>query len=175
MTEKALKLGAKAQELRNKGKFSEAKKLVTQIITLVDKENYFILGQLYAFYAQLERDLKNLDSALTWYVKAMKTYKSGGFSPKEIHVLRHIAEIETQNGNTKKAQVNYIKVLNFYKSNEKTPLGELANTQRGYALLLEKIGDAEKAKKYWIKTRNLYKELDIIEGINECENHISKL
>lgn len=175
MNKDAFEYANKAQELRNKGNFSKAKKLIKKVISLVDKDNYFMLGQVYAFCGQLERDLKNLERALTWYSMAMKTYENGKFQSKTIHALRHIAEIETEIGNTKKAQDAYIRTLKFYTTNENTAIGELANTQRGYAVLLEKTEDFAAAKKHWIKARDLYKKLDLTEGVDECLHHISKL
>lgn len=172
MTEQALQLGKEAQELRNSGDSKGAMVLVEQLIPLIDKSQPFFVGQIYGFYANLHNDLNDLDESVLWYNKSKDVYDQGGFKSKVNHVNRHIAEIETKRGNTKEARDLYEKVLVDYRS-DKTHAGELANTLRGYALLIEATEGKDSAKIHWQETRNLYDSLGIKEGVEECDKHIN--
>jgi tetratricopeptide (TPR) repeat protein len=132
-------------------------------------------AQAHAGLGQIERDRKNIGAALKHYQIAAEFYRKQGNPLALAHTVRHVADILLGEGNLELAQRNYEEAMALYRTNEKTPPLDLANTLRGYALLMGELGHNEEATMLWHETQGLYEQLGIEAGVTECKSHLAFL
>ena len=116
-----------------------------------------------------------LSAAREHYEEAATLYRRQNDSLAYAHAVRHLADIYQQECNFGAAKPLYEEVLEIYRSNLSTKLLDLANAVRPYALLVEQQGDLALARELWGEARNLYGSLRIVEGVSECNTHLSQL
>jgi tetratricopeptide (TPR) repeat protein len=109
------------------------------------------------------------------YAEAAKIYRDQNDSLAYAHTIRHIADIYLQESNLAEAKPLYEESLEIYRSNLDTRIIDLANIVRSYALLNEKQGYLDLARKLWEEARHLYGSLRVDAGVSECNAHISQL
>ncbi len=91
------------------------------------------------------------------------------------HALRHIADIEREEGHLQAALNNYLEAAAFYVREENSSSMDCANCARGLALLYEEINHSAEALDLWNQARIIYAAHGVHEGVDECDDHISKL
>lgn len=132
-------------------------------------------AQAHAGLGQIERDRKNIGAALKHYQLAVELYRKQEDPLTLAHTVRHVADIHLGEGNIEQAQRNYKEALEIYRAHESTPTLDLANTLRGYALLMGESGNSEEATMLWQETQGLYEQLGIEAGVAECRSHLAFL
>ena len=161
-----------ARKYRSEGKYFNIRALLDRADRLCANDDYLSHGRIFTFHAQIARDRHELDYALEWYNKALKLFQKIGEIGKIAHTIRHIADIESELGRTRQAEENYLRALEMYKLNKRTPDLDLANAHRGFAILLDNTGNKAKAKEIWTEARDLYMKANIQAGVEECEEHL---
>jgi tetratricopeptide (TPR) repeat protein len=114
-----------------------------------------------------------LEEARRLYAEAAQTYQREENPLAYAHTIRHIADMFLHEAKYAEAKPLYEEALELYRCNLGTKLLDLANTVRPFALLHEKMGDAETARQFWQEARNLYASLRIEPGVTECEGHLA--
>jgi tetratricopeptide (TPR) repeat protein len=132
-------------------------------------------AQAHAGMGQIERDRKNTGAALMHYQVAVELFRKQDVPLKLAHTVRHVADILLAAGNLEPARRHYEEALTIYSGHEETPPLDLANTLRGYALLMEKTGETEEATMLWQQTQALYEQLGIEAGVAEVRSHLAFL
>lgn len=116
-----------------------------------------------------------LSAARQHYGDAANLYRQQNDLLAYAHTVRHIADIYQQERNPVAAKPLYEEALEIYRSNLNTKLLDLANAIRPYAMLLEEQGDSTVALRLWEEARNLYASLRLVDGVSECNEHLSRL
>jgi tetratricopeptide (TPR) repeat protein len=91
------------------------------------------------------------------------------------HTVRHLGDILRKQGQGVSSESCYSEALEIYRKSQETPLLDLANTLRGFALLKGENGEAEEARSLWREARDLYAALNIQAGVDEGNRRISLL
>lgn len=169
---------AKFQEgwsLRNEGQYKAVLNLANEQLELAQNTEDLASQALFVkLQAQVHNDQGELRDALKHYKQLERIYISLEDEPKQIHALRHIGMLFQELGEHECAEKCLIQVVNAYEQNPPQAL-ETANTHRLYALALEGLKRDAEAKEHWQKARDLYEQLWIPEGIEECDEHIINL
>jgi tetratricopeptide (TPR) repeat protein len=132
-------------------------------------------AQAHAGLGQLERDRKNIGAALKHYQIAVELLRKQDDPLALAHTIRHVADILLCEENLEPARRHYEEALAIYCAHETTPPLDLANTLRGYALVMEESSKIEEATMLWRQTQALYEQLEIEAGTTECQSHLAFL
>jgi tetratricopeptide (TPR) repeat protein len=132
-------------------------------------------AQAHAGLGQIERDRKNIGAALKHYQISVELLRKQDEPLVLAHTIRHVADILLGEGNLEPAQRQYEEALAIYCAHEETPPLDLANTLRGYALLMEESSKTEEATMLWRQAHALYEQLEIEAGSTECQSHLAFL
>lgn len=124
--------------------------------------------------AQVASDKGELDEALKHYKQIEKLYIELGDDARQMHTLRHIGAIFLELGKSECAEKCLIQVIDYNEANQVDTL-EHANTHRVYALTTELSKQTQVAINHWEKARIGYSDLNITEGIDECDQHLRAL
>ena len=130
---------------------------------------------LYEELAYVERNLLNLDAAQWHYREAGEIYRSLDNPLKTAHTIRHAADILREQERPDDAAQLYAESLEIYRRCKETPLLDLANAIRGFALLKEQTGDRQEALNLWREARDLYQQTGIAAGVSESDVRIRSL
>ena len=122
---------------------------------------------------QVERDLGRGERALPLYEEAVELCLALDDLPGLAHALRHLGDIHQDAGSFSAAEAPYEQALALYRRLAETPALELANALRPYALLRERLGDADEARSLWREARALYLAAGSVEGVDECDRHLA--
>jgi tetratricopeptide (TPR) repeat protein len=76
---------------------------------------------------QIERDLHDLDAALTHYVEAVAIYRTADQPLTLAHTVRHVADILRNQARLDLAAPHYEEALEIYRGDALTPPLDLAN------------------------------------------------
>jgi tetratricopeptide (TPR) repeat protein len=132
-------------------------------------------AQAHAGMGQIERDRKNIGAALKHYQLAVQLYRKQDNPLALAHTVRHVADILLGEKNLEQARNHYEEALSIYRAHESTPPLDLANTLRGYGLLMGRSGHTEEATMLWHEAQAIYEQLGIEAGVNECRSHLAFL
>ena len=169
---------AKFQEgwnLRNEGQYERVLTLANEQLELAQTAEDLASQALFVkLQAQVLSDQGELREALKHYKQLERIYISLGDEAKQMHALRHIGMLFHELEEHECAEKCLIQVVSAYEQKPPQAL-EVANTQRLYALALEGLNQNSEAKTHWQKARDIYEQLWIPEGIEECDEHISSL
>jgi tetratricopeptide (TPR) repeat protein len=125
--------------------------------------------------ARIERDLGNTATSIKCYEELANLCEKHNDPSGVAHALRHLGDIHLEEGQLEDAENYYEEALRIYNNLKPTPPLDLANTLRGYALLLEKQGDFQESLECWKKARTIYEEQRITPGVEESNRWIKKL
>lgn len=170
--ERLIEAGYKA---RRDGELSCAKEKFSQATALsrTSSETSLLASSL-AGLAQIERDLKNLPGAIQAYREAVEIRRGEQDKRRFAHTIRHLADALRGGGAMDEAHSCYEEALAIYREDEQTPLLDLANTIRGFALLKGESGDTERALALWEEARRLYLAVNVQAGVEESERQIAR-
>ena len=133
------------------------------------------LERALAGLGQIERDLGNLDAALSHYGEAAEICRRLDNPQRLAHTVRHMADIHLDAGNLVEAGPCYDEALAIYRAEDRPRLGDFANALRGSALLRERLGEREAAKQAWAEAGALYAEIGVQPGVEESVKRIARL
>jgi tetratricopeptide (TPR) repeat protein len=125
--------------------------------------------------AYVERNLRDVDAAERHYREASEIYRSLENPLKAAHTIRHAADILREQKKPDQAALLYAESLEIYRMQKETPLLDLENAVRGFALLKEQTGDRTEAMNLWREARDLYELTGIEAGVSESDARISLL
>lgn len=123
---------------------------------------------------QLRRE-GQLTEAARCYSDAAKVYRQANDEPRLAHALRHVGDIELEQGRLAEAEPNYRVALAIYRSLPQAVPLDLANCLRGCALLQEALACPEAAAKLWREAGALYQSVGVEAGVAESKVRILNL
>ena len=125
--------------------------------------------------AQIERDRGRSAGAIPLYEEAVSIGRKLGHSRTLSHTIRHLGDVQFEEGVLSDAEACYVEALALYRAAIDTPKLELANAVRPLALLRQRTGQAEEAKRLWVEARDLYVAVGVAEGVHEAELHLDEV
>jgi len=170
-------------QARRESRPSEAKTAFTQAVNHyrdTDPGNPQLAEALRGL-GQIERDLGEIPAALQHHREAADHYRTLNQPLALAHTVRHIADIQLENGDLAPAASNYDEALLIYRDYPETKPLDLANTLRGYALLKGATAHPEAAIASWHEARMLYEQaatqtgLDMQPAFAEIDRQIALL
>lgn len=164
-----------AWHARVKGEYDKALALAEQSLQKADQQSdKAAMAMFLKIYAQVHSDKDELEESLRYYKQIEDLYIELGDSTSQMHTLRHIGSAYQELGKTECAEKCLKQVVDHYKINETNTL-EKANTHRVYAITMEAMERNEEAISYWEMAKGGYSQLDITEGVLECDEHLQGL
>ncbi len=164
-----------ARQARRENRHADAEKLLAEAIELGRAAGGLALANALIALGQLERDRHRLDLAQQHYSEAVALLRLEGDAIRVAHTVRHLGDIHREDGCLDLAEPCYREALALYRADPRTVSLDLANTLRGYALLKEKTGDREEARRLWTEAGSLYAAVDVQAGVAESAEHVAKL
>ena len=160
---------------RRKGAYNKVFQLLEDAKRICRPEDHAALARIDKIFGQVEADHDRYDNAHFFYKKSLSHYRKTGQQDKIIHTLRHIADLERELGSFEVAEQHYREVVFWYRNNPGSGKGNLANSLRGFALVLEVQGKKEEAIQVWEEVKRFYTELNLDEGITEAKERLTNL
>ena len=114
----------------------------------------------------------DLSHALELYTAGTEQLRAMNEPTRQAHAVRHIADIQSKFELRDEAEANYAEALAIYREQPATGKLDLANTLRGYALLMESLGDTGTAREMWAEAGELYHAVEVQEGVDEAERRL---
>ena len=161
--------------MRRNENYAEAKLLVNKAQKLCKHDDYNSLGRINHILMQIEADNDSYNIALDFCLKSIEYYRMAKNPNKIAHSTRHLADLEYELGNYSDSESNYNTAIEIYKSNPETSKLDLANSLRGFGLVLEKNGKKEEAISVWKETKSLYNDCNLLIGVNEADQILKRL
>ncbi len=124
------------------------------------------------YAARREGDLSH---ALEVYTAGAEQLRTMEQPIRLAHALRHVADIQRELGLRDEAEANYAEALAIYRGQPAASKLDLANTLRGYALLMESLGDTGNARDMWSEAGELYRAVEVQSGVDEAERQLTLL
>jgi len=163
-------------ESRREGRLAEAKRYFSEAVELCrDAAQPELLARSLTGLGQIERDLRQPVLALRHYEEAAGIYRSLPDRLRFAHTVRHVGDILRDQGALEQARPRYEEALSIYREHGNTPLLDLANAIRGFALLREEAGEGEESKSLWREARSLYQAVNVPAAVEECQRRIERL
>jgi tetratricopeptide (TPR) repeat protein len=176
MSNPAAELVARGYEARGEKRLTDAKNCFAQAVDRCRKANdRLLLAHALSGLGQIEMDMGNAALALRHYSDAVDLRRTQGDPLLLAHSLRHVADILREQSQLEKAAPCYEEALELYRKLEQTRPLDLANTIRGYALLMADIGDPDEATFLWHEAMALYAESGVEAGVTESQSQIAFL
>ena len=123
----------------------------------------------------VEQEMGREDATRALYEEAVTVSRSQGDPLLLAHSVRHAGDIHRRIGRTEAAEECYDEALVLYRNHDQPPKLDFANAIRPMAILKEDAGKVEEAKELWQEARDLYAEVDVQEGVDECSHHLAQL
>ena len=124
---------------------------------------------------QIERDLGRGNAALPLYEEAVALCRDKSDPLLLAHTVRHLGDIHQDAGRVALAEPCYHEALLLYRGDEGTPPLDLANALRPLAILKEKTGDLDEARRLFAEARDLYAAIGVRAGVVECQARVARL
>ncbi|HEY3930447.1 MAG TPA: tetratricopeptide repeat protein [Candidatus Koribacter sp.] len=160
---------------RRAGQGDDAKRLWSEAVALAraaGERKALIRGLL--GLAQAERDAGKFAEAITPSEEAVELCRAEGDALLLAHSVRHLGDVYRHTGEIKKAEASYAEAVGIYRRERGTSALELANALRPMALLKEKLGEREVARKLWEEAREFYRAAGVQAGVEEAERHLQE-
>lgn len=169
-------LFAQAGAARRDDRLEDARSMYSEAVELCQEAGDGTwLARSLTGLGQIERDLGNFKNALAHYEEAVALYRNLDNPQRLAHTIRHVADIQIDAGSLGEAEPNYDEALAIYRTDDRTPPLDLANALRGFALLQERKGEREAAKRVWEEARDLYAAVNVEAGVEESSQRIAAL
>lgn len=124
---------------------------------------------------QFDWDHEQLNQALAYCQQSLNYYKRANNRERIAHSTRHMADLQRHLNQYNESELNYRQAIEFYKSASSVHPGNLANTLRGFAILLELQEKFEEAINAWEETKELYLTCNLQEGVDEANQKLKAL
>ncbi len=121
------------------------------------------------------RNAGDLAGALRGYEAAVAQLRTMDAPLRLAHTVRHVADMQREAGEFEAAKTNYAEALAIYRQDAATGTLDLANTLRGYGLLMEALGDHSTARAMWAEAGKLYAIVGVQAGIDEAARRVEML
>jgi tetratricopeptide (TPR) repeat protein len=158
---------------RREGRFDDALESFAEAVAAARRDgNDADLVLALKGLGQVERDLGQGERAQASYEEAAELCLANEDLPGLAHALRHLADLHQDAGAWSEAEALYVQALALYRRLEDSSALDLANAIRPYALLRERLGDADGTVELWREARALYVAAGVAEGIEECDRHL---
>ncbi|HKD20069.1 MAG TPA: tetratricopeptide repeat protein [Thermoanaerobaculia bacterium] len=115
------------------------------------------------------------EEALSFYEKAAAAYRRGDDSLKLAHTVRHVGDIHRQAGRPEVAEPLHREALALYRRHPDPPRLDLANAIRPLAILEERAGRVDEARRLWAEARDLYEACGVADGATESSCRLAAL
>jgi tetratricopeptide (TPR) repeat protein len=176
MSETSDKLIQQALQARRENRFADAERDLVEAVDICRQAGVRVeLARALTNLGQIERDLYRGDQVLQHYEEAVALYRAEGDVLRLAHTVRHVGDIQRGAGRLQLAERSYHEALELYRGHAGTPLLDLANTLRGFALLKNTVGDAEAARPLWEEARDLYAAVNVAAGVKESTRQLALL
>jgi len=166
----------RANQARRENRPNDARQDLIEAVALCRQECKGIdLARALADLGQIERDLHCNDAALKNYEEAVAIYRAAGDVLGWAHTVRHVGDILRNMGRRDLAEPCFRTALDLYRGDARTAPLDLANTLRGYALLMDDNGESVRAKPLWQEARDLYAAVGVDAGVKESSRRLALL
>jgi tetratricopeptide (TPR) repeat protein len=125
--------------------------------------------------AQIERDLGRPAAALPFYEEAVAVARQTDDAQALAHTMRHLGDVHRETGRDDLAVPWYREALSLYRSHPETAPLELANAIRPLAIVEERAGRPDEARRLWHEARDLYAAAGVESGYDECATRMEAL
>lgn len=98
-----------------------------------------------------------------------------GKRTKLAHVVRHLGDTYRRIGNRELARPCYVEALSIYRAEPTARWLDLANTLRGFALLLDQCGEPRGSEQLWKEALELYEACNVLAGVAGSSAHLALL
>ena len=164
----------RGRRCRRQGRLEEARGAYAEAIADAREGRSVLLLEALKGLAQVERDLGRPGAAVPLYEEAAEL--GGAGDPLAFaHTLRHLGDALRECGDAERAEPRYREALEIYRGHRETPPLELANAIRPLAILEERAGRAEEARRLWHEARDLYAAAGVEAGFSECAARLAAL
>lgn len=133
------------------------------------------LADALAMLGALARDVREMETARAYYQEAVDISRGMNHPLQLAHKVRHLGDVHRQTGGLADAKACYDEALSLYQGNPAAAKGDVANALRSVALLAELNGDVGEAKRHWTRARELYVDVEIRSGVDECTQRLAML
>lgn len=133
------------------------------------------LAQALHLLANVEHDIGRDDAAETLREEAVSLCRMVGEPFQLAHKVRHLGDLRRQFGRLEEAAACYDEALQLNRENDDPPMPDFANAANNYAHLKDVMDLPADALALWREARELYGEIDLTAGVDECSKHIERL
>jgi tetratricopeptide (TPR) repeat protein len=177
MSESTRDLLAEGYQARREHRLADARGLFAAAVATSRQsgEPPSMLAKALEGAGQIDRDLGDSEAALKLYRQAVELYRAHGTPLELAHCVRHVGDILRNLRRPEESAACYQEALTIYRREEQGFLLDLANANRGFALLEEQRGHAAEAVALWQQARDLYRQTGIEAGVAEGEKRIAQL
>jgi len=116
-----------------------------------------------------------LEEALALYESAASAYRSSDDVLALAHTVRHVGDIHLQGARPELAEPLHREALALYRRYPDPPPLDLANAIRPLAILEERAGRVDEARRLWTEARDLYQACGVAEGVAESGRRLAAL
>jgi tetratricopeptide (TPR) repeat protein len=116
-----------------------------------------------------------LEEALSLYERAAAAFRTADDPLRLAHTVRHVGDIHRQAGRPELAEPLHREALAIYRRQPNPPRLDLANAIRPLAILEERAGRMEEARRLWTEARDLYAACGVAEGAAESSRRLAGL
>lgn len=117
---------------------------------------------------------RRLDEAAELYWRALDAFEASGQPMRAAQMATHLAEVELEADRLEEASLRIAEVLLFYRGRE-VPRLDMANTLRLAALVDEKRGFRDEARRFWSEAREMYAREGVHTGVAEAQRRLARL
>ena len=124
---------------------------------------------------QIERDQGRVDLAIVHYEEALAQELTLSDYQCIAHTARHLGDMHVHQQRPKEAEPFFEEAMTLYRGDPETEPLNLANALGGYAMLKQALGDLEASRANFKEARELYAELGIDAGVEECDRWLAAI
>ncbi len=129
------------------------------------------LGRL----GHIKMDQERWDEAREIYEEAVRVCRDAGDSLGLAHKTRHLGDVHRHQRQDDLARTCYEEALTLYRKHPDPPKLDLANAVCRLANLDEAEGWKDSARSLWAEAKDLYAELSMQEGVDQCLDRQARL
>ena len=171
----AIELIERAQRARRQERLADARRDLVEAVSLArgGGERATLARALEAL-GQIERDLRQDESARPLYEEAVGIRRDEGDPLALAHSIRHLGDLHRRAGRLDEAERLYHEALGLYRGQGDPPRLDLANAVRPLALVKDAKGEVDEATRLWEEARTLYESVNVREGVAECAARLAR-